>query len=208
MGMGRSTRSRSSSRIYITVVGGSRADERALRLAEEVGRLVAQRGGVLVTGGMGGVMEAACRGAKGAGGLTVGILPGETRDEANPYVDVALPTGMGNARNALTVLAGDAVIVIGGEAGTLSEVGLALAYGKPVVALRPSGGVAELLAGRRIGSYAVGGADTPEEAVSKAFELAARARETLSQGGGGSPRVPPLPRRPTREEAEEGAREA
>jgi uncharacterized protein (TIGR00725 family) len=114
-------KSRSSSKIYVTVVGGSRADERALRMAEEVGRLVAQRGGILVTGGRGGVMEAACRGAKEAGGLTVGILPGESREEANPYVDVALPTGLGNARNALTVLAGDAVIVVGGEAGTLSR---------------------------------------------------------------------------------------
>lgn len=149
-------------------------------MAEEVGYLVAQRGGILVTGGKGGVMEAACRGAKRAGGLTVGILPGESREEANPYVDIALPTGLGNARNALTVLAGDAVIVVGGEAGTLSEVGLALAYGKPVVALRASGGAAELVAGKRIGAYAVEAADTPEEAVSKAFELALRSRKTLS----------------------------
>jgi len=176
----RSTMSRSSSKIYVTIVGGSRADEHALLAAKEVGRLVAQRGGILVTGGRGGVMEAACRGAKEAGGLTVGILPGESREEANPYVDVALPTGLGNARNALTVLAGDSVIVIGGGAGTLSEVGLALAYGKPVVALRTSGGVAELLAGKRVGPYIIECADTPAEAVSKAFELALRARKTLS----------------------------
>jgi len=141
-------------------------------MAEEVGRLVALRGCVLVTGGRGGVMEAACRGAKGAGGLTVGILPGESRDEANPYVDIAIPTGLGNARNALTVLAGDAVIVVGGGAGTLSEVGLALAYGKPVVALRTSGGVAELVAGRRIGGRLVASADTPEEAVELALRMA------------------------------------
>jgi len=98
--MGRSMRSRFSSRVYISVVGGSKADEHALLLAERIGRLVAQRGGILVTGGKGGVMEAACKGAKEAGGLTVGILPGESRDEANPHVDIALPTGMGNARSA------------------------------------------------------------------------------------------------------------
>ena len=146
-------------------------------MAEAIGRLVAERGGILVTGGRGGVMEAACRGAKSAGGLTVGILPGESREEANPYVDIALPTGLGNARNALTVLAGDVVILVAGGAGTLSEVGLALAYGKPVVALRPSGGVAELVAGRRIGDHVVEAAETPEEAVEKAFKLA------LSRGG-------------------------
>lgn len=167
-------------RLYVTVIGGSRVDgESVLRMAEEVGRLVAESGCILVTGGKGGVMEAACRGAKAADGLTVGILPGESKEEANPFVDVAIPTGMGNARNALTVLAGDAVIVIDGEAGTLSEVGLALAYGKPLVALKPSGGSAEIVAGRRIGGRLVYSAETPREAVSLALELA---RSMLRRG--------------------------
>jgi uncharacterized protein (TIGR00725 family) len=100
-----------------------------------VGRLVAERGAVLVCGGLGGAMEAACRGAKQAGGLTVGILPGSDRSDANPYVDVALPTGLGEARNALVVRAADAVIAIGGGYGTLSEIAFALKAGKRVIGL-------------------------------------------------------------------------
>ena len=103
--------------------------------AAEVGRLVAERGAVLVCGGLGGAMEAACRGAKQAGGVTVGILPGSDRSDANPYLDVALPTGLGEARNALVVRAADAVIAIGGGYGTLSEIALALKAGKPVIGL-------------------------------------------------------------------------
>ena len=97
--------------------------------------MLAERGVVLVCGGLGGVMEAACRGAKEAGGTTVGILPGADRDEANSFVDVAIPTGMGEARNALVVRAADAVVAIGGDYGTLSEVALALKAGKPVVGI-------------------------------------------------------------------------
>jgi uncharacterized protein (TIGR00725 family) len=103
--------------------------------AAEVGRLIAERGAVLVCGGRGGAMEAACRGAKEAGGLTVGILPGSDRSEANPFVDVVLPTGLGEARNALVVGAADAVIAIGGGYGTLSEIALALKAGKRVIGL-------------------------------------------------------------------------
>jgi uncharacterized protein (TIGR00725 family) len=90
---------------------------------------------VVVCGGLGGVMEAACRGAKDAGGTTVGILPGHGRADANPYVDVAIATGLGEARNALVVRAADALIAIGGEYGTLSEIALALKAGKPVVGI-------------------------------------------------------------------------
>jgi uncharacterized protein (TIGR00725 family) len=97
--------------------------------------LVAERGAVVVCGGLGGVMEAACRGAKQAQGLTVGILPGLDRSAANPFVDVALPTGLGEARNALVIRAADAVIAIGGGYGTLSEIALALKAGKRVVGL-------------------------------------------------------------------------
>jgi uncharacterized protein (TIGR00725 family) len=93
------------------------------------------RGVVLVCGGLGGVMEAACRGAKEAGGLTVGILPGLDRSDANPFVDVVIATGLGEARNALVVNAADAVIAVGGGYGTLTEIGLALRAGKRVVGL-------------------------------------------------------------------------
>jgi uncharacterized protein (TIGR00725 family) len=103
--------------------------------AAEVGRLLAERGAVVVCGGRGGAMEAACRGAKKAGGLTVGILPGSDRSEANPYVDVVLPTGLGEARNALVVGAADVVIAIGGGYGTLSEIALALKARKRVIGL-------------------------------------------------------------------------
>jgi uncharacterized protein (TIGR00725 family) len=100
-----------------------------------VGRLVAARGAVVVCGGLGGAMESACRGAKQAGGLTVGLLPGSDRSEANAYVDVALPTGLGEARNALVVGAADVVIAVGRGYGTLSEIALALRAGKRVVGL-------------------------------------------------------------------------
>jgi uncharacterized protein (TIGR00725 family) len=103
--------------------------------AAEVGRLLAERGAVLVCGGLGGVMEGACRGAKEAGGLTVGILPGADRADANPFVDVVLPTGLGEARNALLVEAADVAIAIGRGYGTLSEVALALKAGKRVIGL-------------------------------------------------------------------------
>jgi uncharacterized protein (TIGR00725 family) len=103
--------------------------------AEAVGRELAARGAVVVCGGLGGVMEAACRGAKEAGGLTVGILPGTDRVAANAFVEVAIPTGLGEARNALVVRAADALIAVGGGYGTLSEIALALKAGKRVVGL-------------------------------------------------------------------------
>ena len=103
--------------------------------AEQVGRELGSRGVVLICGGLGGVMEAACRGAKDAGGVTVGILPGLDRSDANPYVDVVIATGLGEARNALVVNAADALIAVGGGYGTLSEIGLALRADKRVVGL-------------------------------------------------------------------------
>jgi uncharacterized protein (TIGR00725 family) len=104
-------------------------------VAEEVGRLLARRGAVLVCGGLGGVMEAACRGASREGGTTVGVLPGLDRGAANPFVSVAVATGLGEARNALVVRAADALIAVGGAYGTLSEIALALKAGKPVIGL-------------------------------------------------------------------------
>jgi len=121
---------------YIAAVGSGRAVPVATRRrAREVGRAIADAGAVLVCGGLGGVMEAACRGAHDGGGLTVGILPGLDRAEANRYVDVAIPTGLGEVRNALVVRAADAVVALSGEYGTLSEIALALQAGIPVVGL-------------------------------------------------------------------------
>jgi uncharacterized protein (TIGR00725 family) len=122
-------------RPYVAVVGGGRARAEELTAAEAVGAALAQRGAVVVCGGRGGVMEAACRGAKSAGGATLGILPGATRADANRWVDVAVATGLGEARNALVVRAADAVIAVGGEFGTLSEIALALKLGKRVVGI-------------------------------------------------------------------------
>jgi uncharacterized protein (TIGR00725 family) len=120
---------------YIAVVGGYEAEAAELGLAEEVGRLPAQRGCVFVTGGRRGIAEAASRGAVLAGGTTVGILPGTRRDEANPYVTVAVPTGLGETRNALVVMGADAVIALPGQYGTLSEVAHALLAQTPVIGL-------------------------------------------------------------------------
>jgi len=122
-------------RPYVGVVGGGEAGADALDAAQEVGRHLAQRGAVVLCGGLGGVMEAACRGAKMEGGTTVGILPSDNRHHANEYVDVAIATGMGEARNALVVRAADVLIAIDGEFGTLSEIALALRTGTPVVGI-------------------------------------------------------------------------
>jgi uncharacterized protein (TIGR00725 family) len=119
----------------VAVVGPGEASADELATAEDVGRLLASSGAVLVCGGLGGVMEAACRGAKEAGGTTVGILPGHDRRAANRYVDVAIATGLGEARNALVVRAADVLIAVAGGFGTLSEIALALKAGTPVVGI-------------------------------------------------------------------------
>ena len=106
-------------------------------LAEEVGRLLAERGCTLVCGGRGEVMAAAARGAKSASGTTIGILPGETRDDANEWIDHVIVTGIGHARNLAVVATGDAVIAVGGRYGTLAEIGFALTLGRRVVVLEP-----------------------------------------------------------------------
>ncbi len=121
--------------MQVSVIGGGTISESEAELAEEVGRLLAERGHVVVCGGRGGVMEAACRGAHEAGGRTVGILPGTDRDAANPYVDVAIATGLGHARNPLVVMNGDAVIAIDGGSGTLSELGFAGVFDRPTAGL-------------------------------------------------------------------------
>ncbi|MGQ9622515.1 MAG: TIGR00725 family protein [Candidatus Caldatribacteriaceae bacterium] len=117
-------------KVYIGVVGQHVPEEPLLTLAYRVGRCIAERGGVLLCGGLGGVMEAACRGAKEAKGVTIGILPGDSPSPANPYVDFAIATGLGEARNFVLVSASSALIACGGQAGTLSEIALALRMGK------------------------------------------------------------------------------
>lgn len=150
---------------YIAVIGASQPPPDIAEAGRRVGELVAQAGAVLVCGGRGGVMESACRGAKSAGGLTVGLLPGMARAEANPYVDIALPTGLGDARNALVVSSADVVIAVGGGPGTLSEIGLARTMGRPVVGLRTWEATAP--SGADLG---IARAASPEEAVAMALE--------------------------------------
>jgi uncharacterized protein (TIGR00725 family) len=143
---------------YVAVVGGYDADGVVVELAEEVGRLLAQRSCVVVTGGRRGVAEAASRGAVLAGGTTVGILPGTRRDEANPYVTVPVPTGLGETRNALVVMGVDAVIALPGAYGTLSEVAHALLSDTPVVGLGDGWSISGVIP-----------AKTPAEAVESAL---------------------------------------
>jgi hypothetical protein len=154
---------------YVAVIGPSAGTPAELALGEAVGRLIAEAGGVLVCGGMGGVMEAAAGGSSAAGGRSVGILPSDSRLDANPYVTVAVATGMGEARNAIVVRTADVVIAVHGEFGTLSEIALALKMGKPVVGL----GTWEL--SKEGGPVdAIVRATDPQDAVSKAMALADR----------------------------------
>jgi hypothetical protein len=119
--------------VHVAVVGSGEPNEAHEQAAEVVGRQVAEAGAVLVCGGLGGVMEAACRGAALAGGQTVGLLPGRDRSAANPWVRTVVPTGLGEMRNCLVVQSADVLIAVGGEYGTLSEVAFALKLGRPVV---------------------------------------------------------------------------
>jgi uncharacterized protein (TIGR00725 family) len=158
----------------ISVIGGSDSDSAVLELAEMIGEEIALRGIALACGGLGGVMEAVCRGAKKHNGLTIGILPTDVKEHANKFVDIVLPTGLGYARNFLVAKAGDAVIAVGGSAGTLSEMAIAWFSDKPVVAMTQSGGWAEKLAGTQIDERRkdkVYPAKTAEEAVKLISEL-------------------------------------
>ena len=122
-------------RAWIAVVGPGEAGEQELALAETVGAEVAAAGAVLVCGGLGGVMEAACRGARSRGGTTVGLLPGSDRSAANSWVQIAIPTALGEVRNALVVRSADALVAVGGSWGTLSEIALALKTSRPVIGI-------------------------------------------------------------------------
>jgi uncharacterized protein (TIGR00725 family) len=150
--------------LFISVIGGSRCSERELKIAEEVGAQLAERGVTLVCGGLTGVMESACKGARSAGGTTVGILPGNSRGDANPYVDIPVVTTLGEARNVIVVCSGQAVIAIDGEYGTLSEIAHALSNGIPVVGL----GTWTLSRGGRVDDSIIEARD-PKDAVDKAI---------------------------------------
>ncbi len=118
---------------YVAVIGGTDVDDAVAATAERVGSLLAAEGAIVVTGGRGGVAAAASRGARQAGGRTVGILPGRTRGEANEWIEIAVPTGLGETRNALVVMDADAVIAFPGAYGTFVELGFALHSGRPTV---------------------------------------------------------------------------
>ena len=162
---------RIAERLHVAVVGGGHAPPEECDQAARVGRALAEAGTVVVCGGLGGVMEAACRGARDGGGTSIGILPGSDRDAANAYVDVAVATGMGEGRNVLVVRCADALVAVGGEFGTLSEVALALQAGIPVVGL----GTWELAKGGRP-VHGVIAASNPEQAADLAVREAARRR--------------------------------
>jgi uncharacterized protein (TIGR00725 family) len=178
----------SNTKLYIGVIGRwQNEDPLTLSLSEAVGQEIAKRGAILVTGGGPGVMAAACKGAKRFGGTTVGILAGFQRGAANEFVDVAIPTGLGfEVRSALVVRTSDAIVMVGGANGSLGELSIAYLYCKAMVVLRGSGGWAD-----RLSSVLVNGqfmderrnapiyfAESPIECVSRAIELALRAKRS------------------------------
>src|SRR5947207_605150 len=154
--------------IQVSVIGSGTEHEEN---AEQVGRLLGERGATVVTGGLGEVMAAAARGAKSAGGTTIGILPGETRAGANEWVDHVVVTGVGHARNLAVVASGDAVIAVGGSWGTLSEIAFARVLGRPVVVLEP---------GWAVDGEGVERVSSPEQAVDLALRLAGTAVDEKS----------------------------
>lgn len=155
--------------IFIAVIGGSDCSPQEAELAEEVGRELARHGAILICGGMGGVMAAACKGASSLGGLTVGILPGNSRQQANPHVQIPIVTGLGEARNVLVVKSAQAVIAISGKYGTLSEIAHALCTGIPVIGLNTWS-----LSQNDKPVDSIIPAQNPAEAVNKALSLIAK----------------------------------
>jgi len=147
--------------LIIGVIGQGRGcSKKLLKLAEDVGREIAKKKATLICGGLKGVMEAACRGAKQEHGLTIGILPGTQKSDANKYVDIPIATGLGEARNSVIVRTADVLIAIGGRYGTLSEIAFALAFGKSVVGLKTWENIKGI-------TYV----ESPDEAVKAAFSL-------------------------------------
>jgi hypothetical protein len=154
------TNSNSEKEVYLAVIGASKASPEIYDLAMAVGREAARRGWIVITGGLGGVMEAAARGARDAGGLTVGILPGGDRSEANPYIRIAVATHIRHARNSIIAHTADALIAVDGEYGTLSEIALGLKLGKPVIGLKTAWSIPGMVE-----------VDSPGEAIEKAIVL-------------------------------------
>ena len=152
----------------IAVIGGSQCSKEEAKTAEEVGRQLARQGAILVCGGLSGVIEAACKGASSEGGLTIGILPGENRQAANPYVQIPIVTGIGYARNITVAKSAQAVIAVGGSYGTLSEISYALQSGIPVIGLNTWS-----LSKNGKHDNSIIPAETPTEAVEKALSMAA-----------------------------------
>ncbi len=143
--------------IRVGVIGGNEIDERTYKIAYEIGREIARNGFILVCGGLGGVMEAASKGAKENGGITIGILPGIYKEDANKYIDIPIPTGISYARNMMVVLNSDVIIAVNGKYGTLSEISYANIFGKKVIGIE---------------TWKIDGvikAETPEDAVKKAI---------------------------------------
>lgn len=157
---------RKRAQLWIAVIGAGQCDKGTAQIAEEVGRQIAQAGAWLVCGGLGGVMAAASRGAREAGAHTLGLLPGTDAEQANPWIDIPIVTGLGEGRNLLVVRNADAVIAIGGEWGTLSEIALARKTGRPVILLNswrlttPLGNLVDLPT-----------ANSPQEAVALALSM-------------------------------------
>ncbi len=148
-------------KLFIGVIGVSDVDEHLAKIAEEMGREIAAQGAVLVCGGLGGVMEYAAKGAKSSGGITVGIIPGDSINSANPYIDIPIATGMGEARDVVVVKSSDSLIAIGKGFGTLSEISIALKLNKPVVGIETWDISPQIIS-----------VNNPREAVKKAISLA------------------------------------
>ena len=163
-------------KVQILVIGHNTngCTEEHSRVAYETGVEVAKTGHVLVTGGLGGVMLAACNGARDAKGLTVGIIPQKEASEANEFCDIVIPTGMGLTRDFLTALSADGIIIIGGGSGTLSEICAAYMHKKPIVSIRGMGGVTQPFIDNYLDhrqNIKIIGVDSPKEAVKKILEL-------------------------------------
>jgi uncharacterized protein (TIGR00725 family) len=158
----------------ISVIGSNEVDSETAEKARKIGQLIAKNNYILACGGMRGVMEAACKGCKEENGLTIGILPSGRKSDSNPYVDIKIPTALGQARNTIVTLTGDGVIAIAGNAGTLSEICFAWIYNKPIVVLTGVEGWSSKMADKKIDyrrKDKIHKANTPEEAVKKIIEL-------------------------------------
>jgi len=151
--------------VCVGVVGAGKCSKKLRDQAYAVGKAIAEQGAVLVCGGLKGVMEAAAHGAKDAGGVTIGIIPGRDKSGANPYIDIVIPTGIGEARNVLVVQTSDAIVSLHGKYGTISEMAFSLKLGRPLVSLVEWSVLPEVIT-----------VPDPEQAVEKAVELARNAR--------------------------------